>query len=168
MSEIALQVVGLVRRVQGIISHTLVDGIDLAPAVIDAARAEVRAAGLDGRIRLHAGDVRTWTPEAGVGYDLILLLNNIYYFPRRDRAALYRRLGGLLTRPGHLIVATLAAPGSVAAAHLNFMRACQAGAAALPRGGELEADLAEAGFAGIHAQPIVPAEPFLAVRGVLR
>ena len=156
------------RIVANLSPHVLVDGIDLAQAVIDTARAEVRAAGLDGRIRLHAGDVRTWTPEAGVGYDLILLLNNIYYFPRGERAALYRRLGGLLTRPGHLIVATLAAPGSVAAAHLNFMLACQAGTAALPRGGELEADLAEAGFAGIHVQPIVPAEPFLAVRGVLR
>src|SRR5260370_8772230 len=29
VTEIALQVVGLVRRVQGVISHTLVDGIDL-------------------------------------------------------------------------------------------------------------------------------------------
>jgi hypothetical protein len=55
-----------------------------------------------------------------------------------------------------------------AAAHLNFMLAGQAGAAALPRTGELEADLAEAGFAGIHAEPIVPTEPFLAVRAVLR
>jgi len=74
----------------------------------------------------------------------------------------------LLTRPGHLIVTTLAVPGSVAAAHLDFMLACQSGAAALPRGGELEADLAGAGFAGIHAQPIVPGEPFLAVRAALR
>ena len=156
------------RIVANLSPQVLVDGIDLAPAVIDAARAEVRAAGLDGRIRLQAGDVRTWTPEAGVGYDLILLLNNIYYFPREQRAALYRGLGGLLTRPGHLIVTTLAAPGSVAAAHLNFMLACQTGAAALPRDGELEAHLAEAGFAGIHAQPIVPGEPFLAVRAVLR
>lgn len=156
------------RIVAGLSPQVLVDGIDLAPAVIDAARAEVRAAGLDGRVRLEAGDVRTWTSEAGVGYDLILLLNNIYYFPREERVALYRRLGGLLAQPGHLIVTTLAAPGSVAAAHLNFMLACQAGSAALPRGGELEADLAEAGFAGIHAQPIVPAEPFLAVRAVLR
>ena len=156
------------RIVADLSPDVLVDGIDLAPAVIDAARAEVRAAGLNGRIQLRAGDVRTWTPEAGVGYDLILLLNNIYYFPRGERAPLYRRLAGLLTRPGHLVVATLTAPGSVAAAHLNFMLACQAGAAALPRGGELEADLAEAGFAGIHAQPIVPAEPFLAVRAVLR
>jgi SAM-dependent methyltransferase len=146
----------------------LVDGIDLAPAVIDAARAEVRAAGLEGRIRLYAGDIRTWNPEDGVRYDLVLLPNNVYYFPRGERAALYRRLGELLTRPGHLVVTTLAAPGSVAAAHLNFMLACQAGAAALPRAGELEADLEEAGFAGIQAQAIVPGEPFLAVRAVLR
>ena len=148
--------------------QVLVDGIDLAPAVIDAARAEVRAAGLDGRIRLQAADVRTWTPEAGAGYDLILLLNNIYYFPRGERAALYRRLARLLTPPGHLIVTTLAAPGSIAAAHLNFMLACQAGAAALPRDGEIEADLVDAGFTDVHAQPIVPTEPFLAVRAVLR
>ncbi len=74
----------------------------------------------------------------------------------------------MLTPPGHLIVTTLAAPGSVAAAHLNFMLACQAGAAALPRDGEIEADLAEAGFADVQAQPIVPTEPFLAVRAVLR
>ena len=156
------------RIVAGLSPDALVDGIDLAPAVIEAARAEVRAAGLDGRIRLQAGDVRAWVPEAGVGYDLILLLNNIYYFPRDERAALFGRLGRLLNRPGHLVVTTLAAPGSVAAAHLNFMLACQAGAAALPRGGELEADLIEAGFAGIQAQSIVPTEPFLAVRAALR
>src|SRR5258708_9892725 len=30
LTEIALQVVGLVRRVQGVISHTLVDGIDFS------------------------------------------------------------------------------------------------------------------------------------------
>ena len=156
------------RIVASLSPQVLVDGIDLAPAVIDAARADVRAAGLEGRIRLQAADVRTWTPEADDGYDLILLLNNIYYFPRGDRVALYRRLGSLLNQPGHLIVTTLAAPGSVAAAHLNFMLACQAGAAALPRAGELEADLVDAGFADVQAQPIVPTEPFLAVRAALR
>ena len=156
------------RIVAGLSPQAQIDGIDLAPSVIDSARAEVRAAGLDDRIHLQAGDVRSWTPPTGAGYDLILLLNNIYYFPREERVALYRRLAGLLSRPGHLIVTTLAAPGSVAAAHLNFMLACQTGAAALPRSGELEADLAEAGFASIHAQPIVPTEPFLAVRAVRR
>jgi SAM-dependent methyltransferase len=139
-------------------------GIDLAEGVIDAARANLRAAGLADRIQLHAGDIRQWTPGPGDRYDLILLLNNIYYFPRGERVALYQRLGGLLSDRGQLVVASLTAPGSIAAAHLNFMLTCQAGAAALPRPGELEGDLASAGFGIADTQQIVPGEPFQAVR----
>ncbi len=146
----------------------LVDGIDLAESVVDAARAEVRRAGLDDRIRLHTGDIRRWAPAAGTGYDLILLLNNVYYFPREDRPPLYRRLGGLLREHGQLVVASLTAPGSVASAHLNFMLTCQAGAAALPRPGELEADLSGAGFDITDTQVIVPTEPFVAVTATRR
>jgi SAM-dependent methyltransferase len=145
-----------------------VDGIDLAPAVIDAARAQVRSAGLSDRIRLHAGDVRRWTPDSDAHYDLILLLNNIYYFPRGERVALYRQLGDMLSETGQLVVATLTTPGSIAAAHLNFMLTCQAGAAALPGPGELEADLSRAGFGAPQARRIVPTEPFVAVRAAGR
>jgi 4-hydroxy-2,2'-bipyrrole-5-carbaldehyde O-methyltransferase len=139
-------------------------GIALAEGVIDAARANLRAAGLAERIQLHTGDIRHWTPGPGVRYDLILLLNNIYYFPRGERVALYERLGGLLSHRGQLVVASLTAPGSVAAAHLNFMLTCQSGAAALPRPGELPGDLASAGFGIAETELIVPGEPFLAVR----
>jgi SAM-dependent methyltransferase len=144
----------------------LIDGIDLAESVIEAARADVRAAGLEDRVRLHAADVRTWDP--GAGYDLVLLVNNVYYFPREERPRLYRRLGGLLRSRGQLVVASLTAPGSITAAHLNFMLACQSGEAALPRPGELEADLADAGFDITDAQLIVPTEPFLAVTAARR
>jgi SAM-dependent methyltransferase len=144
--------------------RVLVDGIDLAETVIDAARAELRSAGLAERIRLHAGDIRRWAPESGIRYDLILLVNNVYYFPREERVPLYRQLGELLCRPGQLVVASLTAPGSIAAAHLNFMLTCQTGAAALPRPGELEIHLSSAGFDIAETQLIVPTEPFLAVR----
>jgi len=139
-------------------------GIDLAEGVIDAARANLRAAGLAERVQLHAGDIRHWAPGSFARYDLILLLNNVYYFPRGERVALYQRLGGLLSGRGQLVVASLTAPGSVAAAHLNFMLTCQAGAAALPRPGELQGDLAAAGFGIAGVQAIVPGEPFQAVR----
>lgn len=145
-----------------------VDGIDLAEAVIDAARADLRSAGLGERIQLHVADIRRWVPESGIRYDLILLLNNIYYFPRDERVPLYRQLGELLSEHGQLVVASLTAPGSVAAAHLNFMLTCQSGAAALPRSGELEADLASAGFSITGTELIVPAEPFLAVQATRR
>jgi 4-hydroxy-2,2'-bipyrrole-5-carbaldehyde O-methyltransferase len=150
------------RIAAGTAPQVLIDGIDLAEAVIDAARLEVQLAGLGERIRLYAGDIRRWTPEPGIRYDLILLLNNIYYFPREERVPLYRQLGGMLSDRGRLVVTSLTAPGSVAAAHLNFMLTCQTGAAALPRPGELETDLSRAGLRSIRTQRLVPTEPFLA------
>jgi 4-hydroxy-2,2'-bipyrrole-5-carbaldehyde O-methyltransferase len=143
-----------------------VDGVDLARDVVEAARAQLRRGGLGDRVRLHAGDIRGWAP--GNGYDLVLLLNNVYYFPAGERVALYRRLGGLMTERGQLIVASQTAPGSVAAVHLNFMLTCQAGAAALPRPGELETDLASAGFEISDIASIVPTEPFLAITATRR
>jgi hypothetical protein len=44
----------------------------------------------------------------------------------------------------------------------------KAGTAALPRPGELEADLADAGFDITDTQVIVPTEPFLAVTATRR
>jgi SAM-dependent methyltransferase len=143
-----------------------VDGVDLAEDVVAAANAQMRRAGLDDRVRLHVGDIRRWAP--GTGYDLVLLLNNVYYFPAGQRVALYRRLGALMGGRGRLIVASQTAPGSVAAAHLNFMLTCQAGAAALPRPGELEADLSSAGFELTDVAFIVPTEPFLAITATRR
>jgi 4-hydroxy-2,2'-bipyrrole-5-carbaldehyde O-methyltransferase len=141
-----------------------VDGIDLAAEVIAAAQTELRASGLDDRIRLHVGDVREWKPPSAQRYDLILLLNNIYYFPPEERVSLYRQLRDLLNDGGELIVATLTATGSIAATHLNFMLVSQSGDAGLPRAGELESDLAEAGLRIVDTAHIVPTEPFVAVR----
>jgi len=77
-------------------------------------------------------------------------------------------LGALMGGRGRLIVASQTAPGSVAAAHLNFMLTCQAGGAALPRPGELEADLSSAGFELTDVAFIVPTEPFLAITATRR
>jgi hypothetical protein len=115
-------------------------------------------------IQLHVGDVRNWNPPSADHYDVILLMNNIYYFPPAERVALYRQLRGLLKVGGELIVASLISPGSVASAHLNFMLVCQSGNAALPAAGELESELAEAGLQVLETAHIVPTEPFVAVR----
>ena len=112
-------------------------GIDLAEGVIEAARANLRAAGLAERIRLHAGDIRTLEPGAWRPLRPHPAAEQDFTTSRAgERVALYQRLRGLLSDRGQLVVASLTAPGSIAAAHLNFMLTCQAGAAALPRPGE--------------------------------
>ena len=73
-------------------AHAHVEGIDLADNVIEAARHELDRAGHGSRVGLHVGDVRRWTPEPARRFDLVMLLNNVYYFDQQSRAALYRRI----------------------------------------------------------------------------
>ncbi|MGZ4691801.1 MAG: class I SAM-dependent methyltransferase [Acidimicrobiia bacterium] len=147
--------------------NVAVDGIDLAPDVIDLSRQRVRAAGNERRATLHVGDVRTWQPPDGRRYGVITLINNVYYFAPEERVALYRRLGTLLTPRGELVIVTMLWPGSVASAHLHFMLVTQAGEAALPAPDVIEADLGRAGFAVVERETLVPTEPFVGVRARL-
>ena len=60
---------------------------------------------------------------------------------------------------------TMTQPGSIAAAHLQFMLVCQAGSASLPTAAGLDADLEAAGFTVRATDRLVPTEPFVAVGG---
>ena len=60
------------------------------------------------------------------------MINNVYYFPRDERVALYRQVRGSLTDGGELVVVTMVTPGSPASAHLHLMLVSQAGHASLP------------------------------------
>jgi ubiquinone/menaquinone biosynthesis C-methylase UbiE len=146
--------------------HVHVEGIDLAEDVIEGARRELDQAGYSSRVSLHVGDVRRWTAGSERRFDLVMLLNNIYYFDQQTRAELYRDMGGLLTERGQLLIVSMLAPGSVAAAHLHFMLTCQATASSLPGRTEIERDLRQAGFEIVANQVLVPTEPFVGLRAI--
>ena len=152
--------------IQGLLEadpHLRVDGIDLAPEVVDVARTRLVGLALDHRVELHVGDVRDFAASAGPVYGLVTLLNSVYYFPREERVALFGRLRALLDG-GELVVVTMVTPGSVASAHLQLMLVCQSGAASLPELGEIETDLERAGFRVVETSSLVPTEPFIGVR----
>lgn len=141
-----------------------VDAIDLAPDVIAMTRARLEGLALDARADLHVGDVRDFAASSGARFGLVTLLNSVYYFDRDERVDLFGRLRALLSVGGELVVVTMATPGSVASAHLHFMLTCQSGAASLPEPGQIEADLATAGFRDVETCSLVPTEPFIGVR----
>lgn len=141
-----------------------VDGVDLAPSVVEAARRHLHDAGVGSRASLHVGDFSEWATREVPGYNLVMALNNVYYFDPATRPSLYRRLGEALAPGGELLVASMTAPGSLAAAHLHFMLVCQSQVAALPRPGEIAQDLRAVGFEILEQRQLVPTEPLVAVR----
>jgi SAM-dependent methyltransferase len=145
-------------------AHAHVEGIDLAENVIAQARHELDRAGHRSRVDLHVGDVRRWSPEPARQFDLVMLLNNVYYFDQVKRAALYQDMGDLLTERGQLLIVSMLAPGSVAAAHLHFMLTCQDVPSSLPGRAEIESDLRSAGYRIVANEVLVPTEPFIGLR----
>jgi SAM-dependent methyltransferase len=144
--------------------QVVVDGVDLAQGVIEDARQRLDRAGFSARSRLYVGDVRDWLRRSADRFDLILLLNNIYYFDRAQRRQLYGELLTVLADGGQLLVVSMTKPGSIAASHLNFMLACQEGTASLPGGDDLVADLVAAGYQILEERRLVPTEPFVGAR----
>ena len=137
--------------------------------MIETARGDLDRAGYGPRVRLHVGDVRGGGPSSRrARFDLVMLLNNIYYFDPESRAALYQDMGELLTDRGQLLIVSMLAPGSVAAAHLHFMLTCQAAPSSLPGRDEIEGDLRTAGFRVLAHQVLVPSEPFVGLRASRR
>ena len=141
-----------------------VDAIDLAQEVIETAGDEFRRDGLSHRIDFHEGDVRDWIEGTSPKFDLILLMNSIYYFDPAIRVDLLRRLASALQPSGQLLVVSMTNPGSVASAHLDFMLRCQGGAASLPSVAGLESDLRHAGLEIADRRQLVPTEPFVGIR----
>ena len=138
--------------------------MDRAESVIAAARRELAGAGYGTRAQLHVGDIREWLPRSEAHFDLVMLLNNIYYFDPSRRQEIYRQVGTSLTDRGQLLLVSMTTPGSIAAAHLDFMLRSQSGRASLPEVAELRSHLDAAGYEIVEEQKLVPTEPFIGIR----
>lgn len=139
-------------------------GIDVDPAVVALARRNLAAWGLADRFTVHEADVRDLPDELAGPWDLVLLLQNVYYFDGADRTELLRGLRRLIGPGGAVLVAT-AVPDArdPAAAHLDVVLRSTAGNTPLPTVAELRADLAAAGFTRIQARHLAPIQPLRAV-----
>ena len=137
-------------------------GVDLDAAVVELARQRLADARLADRFDVRHADIRAATlPEAS--FDLVLLLQNIYYFAEDQRPGLLRRLGGLVAPGGALLLASLFAGRSLAAAHYDVLFRATAGCGPLPRRQQLDRQLRDAGFTTIRWVQLIPLESFHAV-----
>lgn len=147
-------------------------GVDVDPDVVALARRELAAWGLDGRFSVAEADVRSVAdgPDGELGgglggpWDLVLLVQNVYYFAGADLIDVLRRLRRRLAPAGALLVATaVRGTGDPAAAHLDVVLRSTAGITGLPTVGELRADLRAAGFGTVEVRRLAPLQPLRAL-----
>jgi len=144
-----------------------VTGVDLSEEVVGRAEADFVAAGFGDRARLLCADIEAWCSGTAERFELIMLHNNIYYFPPVRRTALLRSLAEHIAPGGELLLTTMTRPGSVASAHLHLMLISQTGDAALPTRPGLLENLSEGGLRVTSVVSPVPLEPYVVVRAVV-
>jgi SAM-dependent methyltransferase len=137
-------------------------GVDLDATVVGLARQRLADGGLAERFEVRHADIRTIQLPAA-SFDLVLLLQNIYYFAEDQRPNLLRRLHGLLAPGGTLMLASLFAGRSLAAVHYDLLFRATEGCGPLPHHQELDRQLRDAGFTTTRWMQLIPLEAFHAV-----
>ena len=135
-------------------------GVELQPAVAEAARSNLRTWGLEDRVGIETGDIREKAPTEL--FDIATLYNNIYYFPVEERVALLRHIAGFLKPRGFLFLTTCCQGGSLGSEALNLWGAATAGCGRLPSEDEMVAQLRQAGYSSPKTMNLLPGERFVA------
>ncbi|AXK34857.1 class I SAM-dependent methyltransferase [Streptomyces armeniacus] len=138
-------------------------GLDVQPASVELAEANLDRWSLADRFTVRQGDVRE--AELDGPYDVVLLLNNVYYFEPKERPALFRTLRGALSEGGTLVLVSMFHDsGNPTALGLDLVLACTQGCHALTTPQELAPELREAGFGQIRTDQLVAGQSLCALR----
>jgi SAM-dependent methyltransferase len=134
-------------------------GVDVQADVVALARGHLTEWRLDTRFRVEVADLRCLPPDLTGPWDLVLALQNIYYFAPGDQPALLARLRELA--PGGTVVlgTAVAGTGDPAAAHLDVVLRSTVGSVGLPTSEEMVGALVEAGFARVEERRLAPWQP---------
>ena len=133
-------------------------GLELQPPVAELARRNLAAWGLENRVQVETGDIRSFTPPQP--FDLLTLHNNIYYFPEAEWPALLAQLKGLLRPGGRLLLTTSCQGHNAATMMLNLWGQMTAGCGPLPEAQAFAALLRQAGFSQVQAKSLLPGQSF--------
>lgn len=138
-------------------------GLDIDAAVADQARRNLQRWGLDDRFAIRTGDVRRASHDLPGPWDLVLLMQNIYYFAASDRVDVLARARALAPGGAVVVATAVAGTGDPAAAHLDLVLRSTAGNTGLPTVDELRSDLRAAGFEVTEERRLAPLQPLRAI-----
>lgn len=135
-------------------------GVDLDAGALGVASEMLHELRSQGRCELRQGDIQELAGEIGT-FDVVTLLNNIYYWPPAQRAATLRAIRAVVSPGALLLLATATTDGEAYNLHLDLMLRVTASSHRLPTRKEITVDLADAGFVDIETIEPVPKSGFL-------
>lgn len=137
-------------------------GLELQSDVAEIANKNIREWGLQDRVTIETGDIRTRIADER--FDIVTLYNNIYYFPVEERVALLRHIGKFLKPGGFLLLTTCCQGGNLGIEVLNLWGAATASGGRLPSPAEMVEQLKEAGYRDIVTTSLILGDRFYAFK----
>jgi SAM-dependent methyltransferase len=150
------------RHVGAASPHVTGTGVDLDAAVVHLAAGNLAAWGLSDRFATRQADLCHLPGDLAGPWDLVLLFQNIYYFPPAERPGLLEALRSLAPDGAVVVATAVAGTGDPAAAHLDVVLRSTEGNTPLPSAAEMHRDLAAAGFTSIDERRLAPLQPLRA------
>lgn len=130
-------------------------GIDVNQPAVDTAIAQLSDLHKASRAEVRLGDIEVLADQIDK-HDLVVLLNNIYYWPPEQRADILRTVGGVVAPGGTIVVATATPEGQPFNRHLDLMLRVTASSHRLPTQEELHRDLRAAQFDNVAIIEPIP------------
>lgn len=137
-------------------------GIDIDDAAIRQAMQNTKKWGVSENFKIVKGDIQD-LPDDIPGFDLITMVNLVYYFPVGQRPKLFKTLRSRLTTGGSLaiIMNMQGKETDFGAANLNMANASMRGVTPLPDSATLQEQLKESGFSTVRASDLMPGSSFV-------
>jgi 4-hydroxy-2,2'-bipyrrole-5-carbaldehyde O-methyltransferase len=130
-------------------------GLEVDAGALLLATDNVERWGLADRTELHLVALDQWPSTSDEPFNLVLLAQNVYYWPPEDRAAVLEQVRKLAA--GGTVVVVSTTPGALAfGRHLDLVLRVTAGNWRLPTLAELREDAMAAGFESVEARVLAP------------
>ena len=142
-------------------------GIDIDETVAEQAVQNMNNWGLTDRFEIIQGDILDLQDEIS-RFDLITLVNLLYYFPVEQRPALFKALRSRLAPGGSLaiIMNMQGKESDFGAANLNMANASMQGVTPLPDDATLQVQLEESGFSVVRMPDLMPGSSFVGMQAI--
>jgi len=152
------------RSVNNLNSNANGIGLDIDEAVVDQAKSNIETWGLAEKFEIHHGNISSLSNKTGL-FDLISLINILYYFNEEDRFDLLKNLCQRLAPNGILvIVMNFHSKGKdVGAANLNVVNNSLKGLNPLPNIDGIISLLNQCGLSKINTHQFMPRSSFLGI-----